>query len=627
MLFFICFCIILLFILNLSTLFLNVSAYGHSFKVSVNVYHRGFGSSKVCVSSAVQDLGCKTYQLDNEASPITSRWQFKSGAVQVGDTFTACVTNVQISATKCVTGENIPHGGREVVSLDFPVSNSGTKTFKVQDGISAFKPETTLRPLHQKIIPAEITKIIPAEITKIIPAEITKIIPAEITDNFPSGLATFYRLFPIFIIITVIVVGWLRSRKLTNVKAKQNITIKGLSRTPNPINPHSIGTIQPSVSPPSPTPNPINLPPSIGTIQPSVSPPSPTPNLINLPPSIGTIQPSVSPPSPTPNPINLPPSIGTIQPSVSPRPVIQQPLTDWPTPLDYQEAIQYPTNCFTDPELKFARFKKDRYGFPLGISGNFASVYQATTRQGFHKAVRCFQRPTIDLADRYEQISVYSSSLSINRPSSLVGFKYIENGIRVKQRKFYPIVKMDWVDGDPLNVFIRNHIRDKKILQELINKFVVVAKQLRSAHIAHGDLQHGNIIVTPRFEIKLIDYDGMYIPAFKGKRSMELGHPNYQHILRDSSQFDENLDNFSELIIYLSLRATMIDTSLFEKYHNLDNLIFQQADFLHPTTSGLINRLRNSNDKATKYCTNLLTSTIHRGPNNFPSLESILKFL
>jgi len=74
MLFFICFCIILLlFILNLSTLFLNVSAHGHPFKVSVNVYHRGFGSSKVCVSSAVRDLGCKTYQLDNEDSPITSR--------------------------------------------------------------------------------------------------------------------------------------------------------------------------------------------------------------------------------------------------------------------------------------------------------------------------------------------------------------------------------------------------------------------------------------------------------------------------------------------------------------------------------------------------------------------------
>jgi hypothetical protein len=572
-------------------LFLNVSAYEHSFKVSVDVYHRGFGSSKVCVSSAVQDLGCKTYQLDNEDSPITSRWQFKSDAVQVGDTFTACVTNVQISATKCVTGENTPHNGREVVSLDFPVSNSGTKTFKVEDGISGFfKPETTLKPLQQitKNIPAEITKNIPAEITKNIPAEITNI-RAEITNNFPNALATFYRLFPIFIIITAIVVGSLaikkqRSRKPTKFNAKQNINIKG-------------------------------------------SPPSPTPNPINLPHGIGRIQPSISPPSPTPNPINLPHGIGRIQPSVSPRPVIQQPLTDWPTPLDYQEEIQYPTNCFMDPELKFARFKKDRYEFPLGISGNFASVYQATTRQSLHKAVRCFQRPTIDLADRYEQISVYLSSLSITRPSSLVGFKYIENGIRVKQRKFYPIVKMDWVDGDPLNVFIRNHIRDKKILQELINKFVVVAKQLRSAHIAHGDLQHGNIIVTPRFEIKLIDYDGMYIPAFKGKRSMELGHPNYQHILRGSSQFDENLDNFSELIIYLSLRATMIDTSLFERYHNLDNLIFQQADFLHPTTSVLIKRLRNSNDKATKYCTNLLTSTIHRSPNNFPSLESILKFL
>ncbi|MGB6531148.1 MAG: hypothetical protein WBF33_23820 [Candidatus Nitrosopolaris sp.] len=541
---------------------MNVSAHGHSFKVSVNIYHRGFGSSKVCVSSAIQDLGCRTYQLDNEDSPITSRWQFKSGAVQVGDTFTACVTNLQISATKCVAGVNTSHGDREVVSLDFPVSNSGTKTFEVQDSISRFfKPETTLKPLQQitKNIPTEITNIpteitnIPTEITNI-PTEITKNIPTEISNNFPNGLDTFYKLFPIFIIITAIVVGSLAIKKLSSRKLTKPLLI----------------------------------------------------------------QPSVSPPSPTPNPINLPHGIGRIQPSVSP---------DWPTPLDYQEEIQYPTNCFIDPDLKFAKFKKDRYDFPLGISGNFASVYHATTRQGLHNAVRCFQRPTIDLADRYEQISVYLSTLSINKPSSLVEFKYIENGIRVKQRKFYPIVEMDWVYGDPLNVFIKKHIRDKKILQDLTNKFVVVAKQLRRAHIAHGDLQHGNIIVTPHFEIKLIDYDGMYIPAFKGKRSMESGHPNYQHIQRDSSQFDENLDNFSELIIYLSLRATMIDTSLFEKYNNLDNLIFQRADFLHPTTSELIKRLRNSNDRTTKYCTNMLTSTIHRSPNDFPSLEFILKSL
>jgi hypothetical protein len=566
-------------------LLLNVSAHGDSFKVSVNIYHRGFGSSKVCVSSAIQDLGCRTYQLDNEDSPIISRWQFKSGAVQIGDTFTACITNLETSAAKCVTGENTPDRGREAVSLDFPVSNSGTKTFEVQDSISGFfNPQITLKPLQQitKNIPTEITNI-PTEITNI-PTEITNI-PTEITNNFQNGLATFYKLFPIFIIIIAIVVGSLaikklRSRKLTKFTVKQNVNIK-----------------------------------------------SPTPNPITLQHGVGRIQPSVSPPSATPNPITLPHGVGRIQPSVSPRPAIQQPLTDWPTPLDYQEEIQYPTNCFIDPDLKFAKFKKDRYDFPLGISGNFASVYHATTRQGLHKAVRCFQRPTIDLADRYEQISVYLSTLSTKKPSSLVEFKYIENGIRVKQRKFYPIVKMDWVDGDPLNVFIKKHIRDKKILQDLTNKFVVVAKQLRRARIAHGDLQHGNIIVTPRFEIRLIDYDGMYIPAFKGKRSMESGHPNYQHIQRDSSQFDENLDNFSELIIYLSLRAIMIDTSLFEKYNNLDNLIFQRADFLHPTTSELIKRLRNSNDRITKYCTNMLTSTIHRSPNDFPSLESILNSL
>ena len=139
-----------------------------------------------------------------------------------------------------------------------------------------------------------------------------------------------------------------------------------------------------------------------------------------------------------------------------------------------------------DSDLKFATFKQGKDKFPLAISGNFASVYQATTRQGQHKAVRCFQRPPINLAERYEQISMYLSTLSTNKPSSLVEFKYIENGIRVKRARFYPIVKMDWVEGDPLNIFVKKHLRDKKILLDLINKFLVAVKQLRDPILLMG---------------------------------------------------------------------------------------------------------------------------------------------
>ena len=299
-------------------------------------------------------------------------------------------------------------------------------------------------------------------------------------------------------------------------------------------------------------------------------------------------------------------------------------VTDWPTPNDYQQAIQYPKDCFIDSELKFATFEVDKFGFPYPVSGNFATVFRAKPKKGHDIAVRCFHRPPTDHRDRYQKISVYLSSLS-RKPSSLVEFKYVEGGIKVKKNKLCPIVKMDWVYGDPLHIFVKGHLKDKRLMLDVSEKFRTLVKQLRDAHIAHGDLQHGNLLITKSFELKLVDYDGMYIPPLKGERSTEWGHSNYQHFLRNSSHFDENLDNFSSVVIYLSLRAIAIDYKLFEKFNNGDNLIFVKADFKDPKNSGLLNTLKNSNDRITRYCTNVLTSNITKNPNTFPSLEVTLR--
>ncbi len=561
MLFFAYFCIMLIFILSKNTIISNVEAREHPFKISVNLNHVGRGSSKICVSSYAQNLGCRIIQLDNEKNPLRSKWQFESGAVQVGDKFTVCVTNLQISTTTCLTGENTSHNGLEDLTLDFPVSKSRTNAFDVKDSIDHFyNPGTTLNSLQQ----------------------ITKGIPSEITKGITSVPASISQFFPIFITVTIIIVIAIVIKKRKSRSRRTNLTVQqGIHTNPQPH--HVIGKIPPSGVTSPPSPNPIKLQPVIGKIPPSG--------------------------------VTNPHQISTQR----------QVVKDWPTLLVYQEEIQYPTNCFMDSDLKFATFKQGKDKFPLAISGNFASVYQATTRQGQHKAVRCFQRPPINLAERYEQISMYLSTLSTNKPSSLVEFKYIENGIRIKRARFYPIVKMDWVEGDPLNIFVKKHLRDKKILLDLINKFLVAVKQLKRSNIAHGDLQHGNIKITPRFELKLIDYDGMYIPHFKGKFSNEKGHSNYQHPLRDASQFDENLDNFSEMIIYLSLHAVMINANLFEKYNDLDNLIFVTTDFLNPSNSSLMNSLKHSNDRITKYCTNVIINNLNQPPSNFPSLESVLK--
>jgi thiamine kinase-like enzyme len=43
---------------------------------------------------------------------------------------------------------------------------------------------------------------------------------------------------------------------------------------------------------------------------------------------------------------------------------------------------------------------------------------------------------------------------------------------------------------------------------------VEIGRALNRAGVAHGDLQHGNILVA-NGKPKLIDYDGMYVPALR----------------------------------------------------------------------------------------------------------------
>ena len=58
------------------------------------------------------------------------------------------------------------------------------------------------------------------------------------------------------------------------------------------------------------------------------------------------------------------------------------------------------------------------------------------------------------------------------------------------------------------------------MLRQLLESWTRLSVMLDDADIAHADLQHGNVILVPRdqgkFALKIIDYDGMYVPAMPG---------------------------------------------------------------------------------------------------------------
>lgn len=89
-------------------------------------------------------------------------------------------------------------------------------------------------------------------------------------------------------------------------------------------------------------------------------------------------------------------------------------------------------------------------------------------------------------------------------------------------------------------------------------------------------------------QLKLIDYDGMYVKSMRFNSNNEIGHINYQHPLRDTNTVGHKLDRFSSIVIYIALEALKADPNLWCKYDNGENILFKRNDFLNPEQSDLI---------------------------------------
>jgi serine/threonine protein kinase len=264
----------------------------------------------------------------------------------------------------------------------------------------------------------------------------------------------------------------------------------------------------------------------------------------------------------------------------------------WPSMTDYQEALQSPPLAFGSSELGKCSVVENNLGLPRPFCGTFASVYELVNGRR-RWAAKCFLRNTPDLHERYAKISDHVRKC--RRLGYFVEFEYLQQAIRVRGELF-PLVKMEWIEAYQLNTFVEENLFRPHVLKKLAKNWDRLITDLRSADIAHGDLQHGNVLVESNGAIRLIDYDGMCVPALEGQGSNETGHPDYQNPRRTQRDFHLKIDGFSGAVIYIAIAALRHDNSLWEKYNNGDNLLFRRGDFLDTENSDLIADLRAMND-------------------------------
>lgn len=256
----------------------------------------------------------------------------------------------------------------------------------------------------------------------------------------------------------------------------------------------------------------------------------------------------------------------------------------WPLASHFSAMLQNPRLAFRDPKLKQCRIEKDRSNQPRPWSGAFAVVYKGILPDGEGPvAVRVFTTESPERRERYEAIGAY---LKTRRLGCLVDFEYRDESIRsAGDGKWYPLILMDWVEGETLFHWVGSRCREgnQEALAAAAAGWVDLVKELADARIAHGDLQDANVMVTRDGRLKLVDYDCMCVPALVGRRNLEVGVEPYQHPDRNErTRLSHDLDRFSALVIYVALRALAAEPALWRKYVEEpahDKLLFRTDDF------------------------------------------------
>ena len=138
-----------------------------------------------------------------------------------------------------------------------------------------------------------------------------------------------------------------------------------------------------------------------------------------------------------------------------------------PQPNEYDEAVQNPRTCFADPDLR--RGTVETYppgrgipGMPWPRSGAFGQAYRVFVN-GQQWGVKCFTRLHEDQEARYRAISAHLKRANL---PYMVDFDFQPAGMRVKG-KTYPLLKMAWIDGEPLDDYIEGHLSQPGALARL----------------------------------------------------------------------------------------------------------------------------------------------------------------
>lgn len=255
----------------------------------------------------------------------------------------------------------------------------------------------------------------------------------------------------------------------------------------------------------------------------------------------------------------------------------------YPSVDDYRRAVQNPAKVFTTPDLQRATFATHPVmRVPIPATGSTAAVFQAEVA-GQQQALRFFTREDARGRERYEALGSHLTRTGV-LSSQVARSTWQDDAVRIRDRA-WPVVRMEWIEGRTLERYVGHLVEqgDTGALGALARAWRKLMCGMQTDRFAHGDLQHGNVLVDQQGRLRLVDLDAVWIEELNGYAAPdESGHPNYQ---RKDLVWGMRMDTFPGLVIYLSLRALAVNPQPWHTLHNEDNLLFTREDFEHPSTT------------------------------------------
>lgn len=266
-------------------------------------------------------------------------------------------------------------------------------------------------------------------------------------------------------------------------------------------------------------------------------------------------------------------------------------------------------------------------------SGGNAVIFKFQQADGVVCALRILKRFPVEI-EVTQRLAPLSQLLGRTLSPILVSYRYFNPGIFLANPDedmqnagvpmMTPILVMGWVEGISLGKHLQKLCRlgDAAALVQLLERWLMLIREMRRIGLAHGDITASNIMVRSNDgALVLVDYDDLYLPGLDDANRKVMGTPGYQHPkLKGARSYGPGMDDFSLLVMTVSL-AVLAEQP--DKFGSTDQPLFKKMD-LSNTNSDAFNVARNVWDGNAREYVRMLEEACNAAPDVLVDFDRIV---